>query len=66
MSVVSAGVGVDLMSVELRFRAADATNPPAPRVDEGITHGIDGFAEVEISSFCIREGNESVLVKSSL
>jgi len=59
MSLVS-GVGVGLTSVELRFKAADATKPPAPRVDEGIIHGIDGFAEVEISSFSVFEGNDSV------
>jgi hypothetical protein len=31
------------MSVELRLSAAEATNPPAPRVDDGIIQGIFGF-----------------------
>jgi hypothetical protein len=31
------------MCVELRFRAAEATKPPAPRVVVGIIHGIAGF-----------------------
>ena len=59
MSPVSEA-GVGLTCVELRFEAADATNPPAPRVDEGIIHGIDGFVEVESSSLSVFEGNDSV------
>jgi hypothetical protein len=46
------------MTVELRFKAADATNPPAPRVDEGINHGIEGL-EGEVGSFG-GVGSESV------
>ena len=37
------------MTVELRFKAAEATNPPAPRVEEGIIHGITGFVDAPIS-----------------
>ena len=32
-----------LVTVELRFNAADATNEPAPRVEDGIIHGILGL-----------------------
>jgi hypothetical protein len=45
-----------LAIVELRFRAADATNPPAPRVDVGIVHGIEGFVGEEDP--CVR-GSDS-------
>ena len=51
------------MTVELRFSAADATNPPAPRVDEGIIHGIDGFVG-DVDSLC-GVGNESIQRRSS-
>jgi len=54
---VLSGVGVDLVTVELRFNAADATKPPAPRVEDGINHGIDGFVG-EVDSLGV--GNDSV------
>jgi hypothetical protein len=38
------------MTVELLFKAAEATKPPAPRVDDGISHGIEGLVG-EVSSF---------------
>jgi hypothetical protein len=42
--------GVPLMTVELLFKAAEATKPPAPRVDDGISHGIAGLVG-EVGSF---------------
>jgi hypothetical protein len=56
-------VGAGLITVELRFRAADATKPPAPRVDDGIIHGIEGLVG-DVDSLC-GAGNESVRRKSS-
>ena len=47
-SAVSAA-GPLLAIVELRFRAADATNPPAPRVEVGIVQGMEGFVGEEDS-----------------
>jgi hypothetical protein len=52
-SAVSAA-GPLLEIVELRFRAADATKPPAPRVEVGIVHGMEGFV-----------GDEDSLVRGS-
>ena len=59
-SVVSV-TGPVLDMVELRFNAADAdaTNPPAPRVEVGIIHGIEGFVG-EDDSRVVVGGNESV------
>jgi hypothetical protein len=54
--LVFSEVGEDLEIVELRFNAADATKPPAPRV-EGINHGIDVFVG-EADSLGV--GNDSV------
>jgi len=47
--------------VELRFNAAeaDATNPPAPRVEVGIIHGIEDFVG-EDDSRVVVGGNDSV------
>ena len=59
-SVVSV-TGPVLDRVELRFNAADAdaTNPPAPRVEVGIIHGIEGFVGDDDSRVVIG-GNDSV------
>jgi hypothetical protein len=43
--IVALSERVGFISVELRFSAADATKPPAPRVDDGISHGMEGFVE---------------------
>jgi hypothetical protein len=42
-------IGGLLIKVELLFNAADATKPPAPRVEDGIIHGIDGLVGEEVS-----------------
>jgi len=57
----ASGGGGLLISVELLFNAAEATNPPAPRVEEGIIHGMAGFDGDE-GSFV---GADSVLSSGS-
>jgi len=56
-------LGAGLRTVELRFNAADATKPPAPRVDDGINHGIDGLVGDGDSLGGV--GSESVRRRSS-
>jgi len=54
-----------LITVELRFNAAEATNEPAPRVEDGIIHGILGFVG-ELGWLGVDcEGNDSVRVSAS-
>jgi hypothetical protein len=53
--IVGLSVEDGFIMVELRFKAAEATNPPAPRVDEGISHGMEGFV-----GECSASGADSV------
>jgi len=57
---------VVLETVELRFKAAEATKEPAPRVEDGIIHGIVGFEGEEPDSLSVAcEGNDSVRLNVS-
>lgn len=59
---VASGVGALRTRVELLFNAADATNPPAPRVEDGINHGIFGLVG-DVDSLGV--GNDSVRWRES-